>query len=100
MKTAFIFLAITLLANVLGFYFGWYLDYVWYNMALHFLGGFFVAMLMADYLNGHFQKENKLKNTLIILGATVFIGVIWEFAEYIGNQTLTEPIYKHFQTLV
>ena len=38
----------------------------------------------------------KLKNYLIIIGAVSFIGVVWEFAEYLANQTLVEPLYNNF----
>ncbi len=64
-------------------------------MALHFLGGFFVAMLMISYL-ADAKTSSKLKNYLIIVGAVSFIGVVWEFSEYLANQILTEPIYNNF----
>lgn len=55
-----------------------------------------MAMFMAYYLDEHLTGKRKLKNALIIIGATVFIGVLWEFAEFIANQTLIEPFYKYF----
>lgn len=51
---------------------------------------------MYYYLKDHFLPNSLIKNTLILAGATVFIGVIWEFAEYIANQTLIEPFYNWF----
>lgn len=56
-----------------------------------------MAMLMANYLSEYFVNKNNLKNLLIIVGATVFIGVAWEFAEYLANQTLIELVYKYFK---
>lgn len=53
-------------------------------------------MLMYYYLKDHLKERVFLKNTVIIVGAAVFIGVVWEFAEYIANQTLTEPVYRWF----
>ena len=85
------------MSNAIGLYYGWYLDHFWFDITLHFLGGFFIAMLMANYLKEYVSNSNKLKNALIILGATVFIGVVWEFAEYVANQTLIEPTYKYFK---
>lgn len=55
-----------------------------------------MAMLMANYLKDHLLPREKIKTLLIIVGATVFMGVVWEFSEYIANQTLIEPLYKYF----
>lgn len=93
MKLPLIFLAIIFLSNLVGMYFGMYLTW-WFDMIHHFLGGFFVAMLMRYYLKSAITGD-KLKNALIVIGATIFIGVMWEFAEYIASQTLIEPIYNN-----
>lgn len=95
MKKAIIFLAIIFFGNFAGMYFGFYLTW-WFDTLLHSLGGFFVAMLFADYLKNHLLPDKKIKNSLIIVGATAFIGVIWEFAEYTAAQTLIEPLYNNF----
>lgn len=55
-----------------------------------------MAMFMANYLKDHLIPSNNIKNALIVVGATVFIGVVWEFAEYIANQKLIEPTYRWF----
>lgn len=55
-----------------------------------------MAMFMAGYLKEHLKTGDVLKKILIIAGATMFIGVVWEFAEYIANQVLVEPIYRYF----
>lgn len=54
-----------------------------------------MAMLMARYL-ADVRSPTKLKNYLIIVGAVSFIGVVWEFAEYLAAQTLIEPLYNNF----
>ena len=100
MRTAFIALVTVFTVDAVGLYFGWYLDYFWFDMTLHFLGGLFIAMLMADYLKEYVSTGSKLKNALIVLGVTAFVGVVWEFAEYVANQTLTEPVYKYFKVRV
>ncbi|MEK7603907.1 MAG: hypothetical protein AAB461_02180 [Patescibacteria group bacterium] len=94
MRKAIFFLTIIFLTNIAGMYFGFY-DYWWFDVILHFLGGFFMAMLMVRYL-ADIKTQSKLKNYLIIVGAVILIGVIWEFAEYLANQTLTEPLYNNF----
>jgi hypothetical protein len=96
MKKAFWILFILLMSNVASMYYGWYLNYWWFDIVQHLLGGFFVAMFMAFYLEDRLVAGDWIKNLLIIVGVTVFIGVVWEFAEYIANQTLIEPTYKWF----
>lgn len=96
MKTAIIFLAIIFLINLPSLYYGLYQMYWWFDIVLHFGGGFFVAMFMSEYLRGRLEAGAKLKNLIIITGATVLIGVLWEFAEYVANQTLIEPTYRYF----
>lgn len=53
-------------------------------------------MFFSIYLKDHLFENSKLKNTLIILGATSFIGVTWEFAEYLANVVLSPIIYNSF----
>ena len=96
MKKAFLFLVLIFVINLPGLYYQWYLNYWWFDTALHFLGGFFIAMFFAAYLKEHISGTAKLKSTLVIVGAAMFIGVTWEFAEYIANQTLVEPFYNYF----
>ena len=98
MKRAFFFLVVIFLINALGLYYGWYHNFFWFDITLHFLGGLFVAMLMANYLNEHLINKNTLKNILIIVGAAMFIGVTWEFTEYIANFVLSPIIYEEFAT--
>lgn len=95
MKRAIYILTIILFSNLVGMYFGMY-SYWWFDMVHHFLGGFFVAMLMWHYLKDSLPQNN-LKKTLVIVSTVTFIGVVWEFTEYIAGQTLIEPMYKYFQ---
>ena len=77
-------------------YYQLYLNYSWFDQILHFSGGFFIAMFFSIYLKDHLFENSKLKNTLIILGVASFIGVTWEFAEYIANLVLSPVIYNAF----
>ena len=97
MKKSLYFLITIFLINLVGLYYQLYLYYSWFDQVLHFSGGLFIAMFFSAYLKEHLFSNSKLKNTLIILGATSFIGVTWEFAEYIANQILIEPFYRYFQ---
>lgn len=55
-----------------------------------------MAMLFSIYLKDHFLNNSKIKNILIILGVVSFIGVTWEFSEYIANTILSPIIYNTF----
>jgi uncharacterized membrane protein YjdF len=96
MKRAVFFLIIILIINLFGLYYRWYLDYPWFDQVLHFSGGFLVAMFFSSYLKEQLFVGSKLKNTLIIVGVAIFIGVIWEFLEYLASLTLIGPIYTTF----
>jgi len=90
-------------------YFDMY-SFWWFDMIHHFLGGFFVAMFIARYLADiislradpstslrvNSSKSRTIKNYLIIVGAVSFIGVVWEFTEYLASQILIEPLYDNF----
>lgn len=94
MKIAIIFLIIILLTNFVGMYYGFY-NFWWFDTSLHFIGGFFIAMLFGAYfVNTKFSS--KKDRWLAIVGAATFIGVIWEFVEYAASQMLVEPLYNHF----
>lgn len=53
-------------------------------------------MFMAGYLKDRLVPKINIKNMLIVVGATLFVGVTWEFAEYIANQILIGPFYRWF----
>ena len=105
-------LVVIFLINLAGMYFSFY-GFWWFDMSLHFLGGFFMAMFMTHYLADwtsqidgtcdvanaravKFCGSTKLKKCLIVVGAVSFIGIMWEFAEYLAALTLIEPLYDNF----
>ncbi len=55
-----------------------------------------MTLLFFHYLRPHFLPKARLQNILILVGSVMLIGVVWEFAEYLGNQLLTEPVYASF----
>lgn len=75
----------------------WYITWPFFDTALHFLGGFFVAMLIYSFYQNDFKKSPFFFQAIALLGITMGIGVIWEFTEYIANQTLVEPLKNMFQ---
>ncbi|MEK7579820.1 MAG: hypothetical protein AAB469_01350 [Patescibacteria group bacterium] len=104
MKTAILFLALIFLINILFMVAD--VDYIFkaFNVdpILHFSGGFFVAMFFAGYLK-HLKIGNpgspRLKKVLILVSITVFIGVIWEFSEYLGTKLFGDYFYNKYRVI-
>lgn len=80
-----------------GWIYKWYVTQPFFDTALHFLGGFFVAMLVFSFYQNEFKKSPLFFQAIALLGITVGIGVIWEFTEYLANQLLVEPLKNNFQ---
>jgi len=111
MRTAILFLILTFLIDMV---FGLGLRFyriLYFDIILHFLGGFFVAMFFYDYLKEYMkgpkinpfdklkvdtEQSRRIKKLLIITGVTVFIGVIWEFSEYIATALLSNYLYDNY----
>lgn len=76
--------------HVFATIYSWYWTYTWFDMPMHFLGGFWLAIVFL-YLNPDFKIPNprftKLPNYLITivitLGFVALIGVFWEFFEFL-----------------
>ena len=96
MKKSFILLIILFLINLPSLYYSWYIQFSWVDTVQHFLGGFLVAMFMSYYLKDHLLERAFLKNMLIVIGVTTFVGVAWEFSEYIANLAISPILYDHY----
>ena len=72
-----------------------YMDFWWYDVLLHFIGGLWVASTFFWlYYEGGFAKKPKytLANFfLFTLGATIVVGIAWEIFEYIFGLTYILP---------
>ena len=55
-----------------------------------------MAMFLSAYLKDNLFDGWKLKNFLIILGAVSFIGIVWEFSEYLANLIISPILYDHY----
>src|SRR3989338_6979065 len=92
MRLAIIALIIILAINLIGgLYYNLY-KFPWFDATLHFSGGVFVALLFSQYLKPHFRPNSKMANMLIIVGATMLIGVVWEFTEYTADHIIKPPL--------
>lgn len=78
----------------------WYARYPSFDIFLHFLGGFFIAMLIFSYYHKEFKKLPQHMQFFAIIGMTMGIGVIWEFGEYIASQTLRDLFLNKYSIRV
>ena len=66
---------------ILGFGFNFY-RFFWFDQVLHFLGGLGVYIFLYPYFRNDLAGLLWIKKTILLVGASVMVGVIWEFAEY------------------
>jgi len=56
---------------------------VWYfDIVLHFLGGFGVYLFAKQFFKQALKNASWFDSALLLTGATIFVGVFWEFGEY------------------
>jgi len=62
-------------------------DWQWFYSTgqtyLHFLGGLFIAFLIASYYSSEFGKLSQPFRLFALIGIVMGVGVLWEFHEYI-----------------
>lgn len=76
------------------FYLSW--TFWWFDMVLHFLGGFWVSMVMFLFWNHYFRvlAIDRLKSVAIVLVGTILIGVTWEIFELcLGVTLVSDTVY-------
>jgi len=104
MRTAILFLILIFSLNV--FLMTVDINYIFgsFNVdpILHLFGAFFIAMFFADYLK-HMQIGNpgspRLKRILILISVVVFIGVLWEFSEYLATNFFGNYLYSKYKII-
>src|SRR3990167_10620248 len=83
----FIFTANIVLGFTYDFYDFWYFDNI-----LHFLGGFGVYLAAKQYFSKAIKNASWLDSALLLVGLSVFVGVLWEFVEFaLANLWLVRP---------
>lgn len=104
MRLAILFLVLTFSINL--FLIVYNLDDIFLGYSvdpvLHFAGGFFVAMFFGAYLknmNIGNPGSPRLKRILILISITVFIGVIWEFSEYLATNFFGDYLYYKYKVI-
>lgn len=69
-----------------------------FDKTLHLLGGIIAAWFVLSIMQKDIVRMRWWKQVVIIVGITALIGVVWEWAEFLGNTTrLSHPtIYRFF----
>jgi len=97
-KYAFILLIVVFISSIyLGFGYQFYTTIPIFDVILHFLGGFFVGMLVYSYHHREFTKNSPFFQIIALVGITIMVGVFWEFLEYTASLSLTQIIHEKFQ---
>ncbi len=87
--------------NSLAMKFYWYSMIWWFDMPMHFLGGFFVGLAwMFVFLPKDFTYQGGWGKSIfkIILGV-LLIGVLWEIFEILVDKTISQNPFNTLDTI-
>lgn len=84
------------LLNFIASKFYWYSSVWFFDMFMHFLGGFWLGMVSLWFLN---YGEISLKNVFSVIFFVLLIGLGWEFFEIIINNSFAKDKFDLFDTL-
>ena len=77
--------ALILIGHIVGSFFDVYQKLFWYDMPMHFLGGFWITSVIIYFLTIHPRHtlfhETPWKNIIISFGGAMIISISWEFFE-------------------
>lgn len=83
------------LLNYLAMKFHWYSS-IWYlDMPMHFLGGVWLGLIFIWFFR---LKEIDIKIILEIIFCVLFVGILWEYFEYIVNIYTTQNNFNILDT--
>ena len=83
-----ILLYLILILHILGNVLGWYYTVPHFDILMHFLGGFWIAMVSSYLLKKYakdFSRQHKLIEILFLIGITMTIGFVWELYEFLAD---------------
>ena len=84
--------------NILAHKFYWYSSISYFDMIMHFLGGFFLLLVIA-YVFPPKVSHSQIKSIIFLLSGVLIIGIAWEIFEYIINNVLAEQNFDILDTL-
>lgn len=91
-------LLLIFIALIVGEYYGLYYSIPFFDKTMHFIGGAVAAWFVLALLQEEVTHMKWWKQVLIMVSVTAFIGMVWEWAEYLSQYTKNDyPLfYKYF----
>ncbi len=99
----FVLLAMTV-AHILGNAFFLYWKWWWFDLAIHFLGGFWAGGVMLWFFVTRVMTNSEVRRSRIVyvlfaVCAAFFIGILWETYEVLLDSTLSRSPDYFFDTV-
>jgi len=92
----FVFIYLIFILDIIANQYFLYWHFWWFDIVMHFLGGFWIALLAyyIFFLSGYFTKISKRFSVFTLSLATVLVVcVLWEVFEYIMKVSIYQPDY-------
>jgi VanZ family protein len=83
-------------ANLAAMKFFWYYSIGWFDMFMHFLGGFWLGCLLLWLFR---VEQMSLQSSFFILGGVLVVGVLWEIFEVFFHQYIAGSPFDLRDTL-
>lgn len=84
--------------NIIAHKFYWYSSIWYFDMIMHFLGGFFLLLAVA-YVFPPKENNSRTKSLVFLLSGVLIVGIAWEIFEYIFNNFLGRQVFNISDTL-
>lgn len=84
--------------NIIAHKFYWYSSVSYFDMIMHFMGGFFLLLAIA-YVFPPKDNHSRTKSLVFLLSGVLIIGIAWEIFEYIFNNFLGGQAFDILDTL-
>jgi len=96
-KTIFFLGSAIILVEILATIGNWYWMIPWLDIPMHFLGGLWVALIYFYLDKRYFKTESKIFFYISMISLSAFIGVLWEFFEYLYSTLFPNSIFSLFK---
>lgn len=89
------------LTNLVATKFFWYSSIWYFDMFMHFIGGFWVGLFVLWLLfNKNFKKEDfNISFVLKVVFLVLFVGILWELFEIFVDKTISKNLFNILDTL-
>jgi hypothetical protein len=97
----FVFWAAVVGSWIIGLIYFLPFKYWWFDIVMHFFGGLWVISLIL-FLKRYFiinfiNKDYYIVSLLMLVGLVVFVGLIWEFMEFIADRYVLKTGFTYMR---